>query len=450
MHPNFETHFKQLFGSSYPAFLKAIEEHTEVSMRLNPLKMQSVDFEDAEKIPWSLNGYFLKERPKFYADPLHHAGGYYVQESSSMFFGQVIPVEKNIVALDLCASPGGKSTLIQSRISENSVLISNELDLKRNKVLAQNLNRWGADNVIVTNASSKALVSTGVLYDFILVDAPCSGEGMFRKDKVSLEQWSPNFVSSCAAIQEEILDDALKMLKPGGVLVYSTCTFEPIENERQIARVLQSDDFEPISIPNDGWAEKGALIQDGLTEFPYYYFYLEHSRGEGQFVMAIRKKGDSGEQSFRKSKKELVKTLQKKEVQRINEFMDLPTHLSLLEVNGNVHTFPKNKEHLIHKLMEKIPLWKLGTRVGELSRNHFKPHHDWAMTPWMKNFPTKFELDYALAIRYLKKEEVKVDPQWSRGIGIATYKGIPLGWAKNLGTRLNNSFPKELVIKKTI
>jgi 16S rRNA C967 or C1407 C5-methylase (RsmB/RsmF family)/NOL1/NOP2/fmu family ribosome biogenesis protein len=450
MHREFEQHFRKLFAEDYERFIKAINETPKVSIRLNPNKLEQCHFQDSESIPWAKDAYFLPERPKFYADPLHHAGAYYVQESSSMFFSNFIDGEKPMLALDLCASPGGKSTLILNKLNAESLLVSNELDIKRNKVLVENLNRWGNTNVVVSNAASHQLLPLKNQFDLVVVDAPCSGEGMFRKDKVALEQWSPNFVKSCANVQSNIVSDAYELVKSGGLLIYSTCTFEPEENELQIKQLVEQFDLEPVATPIDeSWGVFEKQIETSKGVFPCYYFYLHLAKGEGQFVCAMRKTSIETSTSAVRVKKPIQK-LSRANKSVIDEFISLEDSYALTEINGVVHAYPEKYHDFIEQLRSLVPLWKLGTRVGEVSKKNFKPNHELAMSQLVQGFNNDFSIEFEEAIDYLKRMPLKVKPEYEKGLGLAKYKGVAMGWAKNVGNRINNSFPKELILRKEV
>lgn len=451
MHREFEQHFKNLFGKDYERFIEAIDRKPNVSIRLNSDKVIEVHFDQTKEVPWCKGAYFLKERPAFYADPLHHAGAYYVQDASSMFFTRAVDFSRPMLALDLCAAPGGKSTLILSRLNAESILISNELDLNRNKVLVENLNRWGNANSVVTNANSKQFLDFKNIFDLVVVDAPCSGEGMFRKDQVSLEQWSPNFVDGCAKIQKSLVDDAANLTADGGTLIYSTCTFEPAENENQIRSLVDNFNFEPITIEvEEDWNVDQFDIKTSKGTFKGYFFYLHKAAGEGQFICPMRKVGNAKKMKFSASRKGIFQSLGKKEEKLIRDFIQIPANYNLTEINGVVHAYQADYEALLSSLKKSIPLWKLGIKIGEVNGKNFKPNHELALSQFAKSFESRFELDYTEAISYLKRETLNVNPEWKKGWGLVTYKNVPMGWAKNIGTRINNYFPKELVLRKAV
>jgi len=247
-------------GAEYEPFLEALDGDPVVSLRLNPHKPGS-EFPAGSPIPWAEDGYYLPERPRFFLDPRIYAGGYYVQEASSMLIGQCLDFSQDLRILDLCAAPGGKSTLLASRMSPGSVLVSNELVRARSRALIDNLSRWGHPHTLVTNNHPRDFQPLRHAFDAIVIDAPCSGEGMFRKDPKVIEHWSPGVVRNCALRQQDILREVMGSLRPGGRLVYSTCTYNPYENEAIVQWVLDHEPgvFEvvPLEFPADWGLVRG-------------------------------------------------------------------------------------------------------------------------------------------------------------------------------------------------
>jgi 16S rRNA C967 or C1407 C5-methylase (RsmB/RsmF family) len=284
----------------FERYLQSFEEPAPVSIRLNPMKRLEVrgkrlEICDGEQVPWCLGGYYLKERPNFTFDPLLHAGCYYVQEAASMFLDEVLRqiTQKGRFllcnsALDLCAAPGGKSTLLRAALPADSVLYSNEPVRNRASILLENVTKWGYKNHIVTNCYPKDYRRSKMRFDLILCDVPCSGEGMFRKDPATISEWSPQQVEKCWQLQREIVSDAWACLSEGGILIYSTCTFNTKENEENIRWILSEYDAEVIPIETKPeWGITGSLLE-GFTE-PVYRFIPGISRGEGLFLCALRK-----------------------------------------------------------------------------------------------------------------------------------------------------------------
>jgi 16S rRNA C967 or C1407 C5-methylase (RsmB/RsmF family) len=270
--------------------LSALGERSSISIRLNPLKPIE-RFKNHAQVPWTTNGFILNERPVFSLDPLYHAGSYYVQDSSSMILETIlnkVNLDRNGLYLDACAAPGGKSTILLDYLDNEGFLIANEVDPKRNSILRENILKWGRLNVGVTSLPTKKFDELHCAFDLILIDAPCSGEGMFRKDAFAIEQWSQNLVESCALTQTNILGELTPTLKEGGVLIYSTCTTNKSENEFQLQALLETGQFDIIEI--DLSAHSKHLIEaksEGKTIG--YYLLPGTSTGEGLFISALRK-----------------------------------------------------------------------------------------------------------------------------------------------------------------
>ena len=380
----------------FQQYLKSFDEEVPVSIRLNPLKSQGLTvMEGAERVPWCQNGYYLPRRPQFTMDPLLHAGCYYVQEAASMFLDEVLrqhllPLTSHH-ALDLCAAPGGKSTLLRSALPEDCVLYSNEPIRNRASILLENVTKWGYANHIVTNNYPKDYRASKFRFDVILCDVPCSGEGMFRRDEATMHEWSPQNVEKCWQLQREIVNDAWACLNEGGLFIYSTCTFNIKENEENIRWMLNEFEAEvlPVEVKPE-WHITGSLLKD-FNE-PVYRFIPGITRSEGLFVAVLRKKGEDRNLPSKQTK-------------------------SLLRANS-----------------EFTP-GKLRVYSGQTQT----PSED---TP-------RIELTYPQAIAYLRGEALQLPPDTPRGLVALCFQGYPLGTAKNIGTRANNLYPKEWRIKTT-
>ena len=303
----FTSYTRQLMGDErFERYLRAFEEEPPVSIRVNPQKMADGKWQMAvssEQVPWCRGGYYLTQRPNFTMDPLLHAGCYYVQEAASMFLDEVLrqlhdayvshqpSAFRPLSALDLCAAPGGKSTLLRAALPADCVLYSNEPMRQRASVLLENVTKWGYQHHIVTNNYPKDYRKAKLKFDLILCDVPCSGEGMFRKDEATIREWSEQNVEKCWRLQRDIVDDAWHCLNEGGILIYSTCTFNTKENEENILYFLQQyDDMEvvPIAVKPE-WHITGSLLE-GFNE-PVYRFIPGTTRSEGLFLCVLRKKG---------------------------------------------------------------------------------------------------------------------------------------------------------------
>ena len=299
----FTEYTRQLMGAEhFERYLQSFEEEPPVSIRLNPKKTEGLSVVDGEQVPWCRGGYYLPQRPNFTMDPLLHAGCYYVQEAASMFLDEVLRQMHNayishqpsairpLAALDLCAAPGGKSTLLRAALPENCVLYSNEPVRNRASILLENVTKWGYQNHHVTNAYPRDYRKEKMKFDLILCDVPCSGEGMFRKDPATIREWSPQNVEKCWQLQREIVADAWQCLNEGGLLIYSTCTFNTKENEENIRWILDNYEAEVLPVETrPEWNITGSLLQ-GFNE-PVYRFIPGISRGEGLFMCVLRKNG---------------------------------------------------------------------------------------------------------------------------------------------------------------
>ena len=299
----FTEYTRQLMGAErFERYLQSFEEEPPVSIRLNPKKTEGLSVADGEQVPWCRGGYYLPQRPNFTMDPLLHAGCYYVQEAASMFLDEVLRQMHNadishqpsairpLAALDLCAAPGGKSTLLRAALPENCILYSNEPVRNRASILLENVTKWGYQNHHVTNAYPRDYRKEKMKFDLILCDVPCSGEGMFRKDPATIREWSPQNVEKCWQLQREIVADAWQCLNAGGLLIYSTCTFNTKENEENIRWILDNYEAEVLPVETrPEWNITGSLLS-GFNE-PVYRFIPGISRGEGLFMCVLRKNG---------------------------------------------------------------------------------------------------------------------------------------------------------------
>lgn len=443
---------EQLLGDEGAKQLtEAIAEEAVVSIRQNPYKWifdhQKIKNNDG-CVAWCENGFYLKNRPSFTFDPLMHAGCYYVQEASSMFLAQVMKqyITTPCKMLDLCAAPGGKSTVARSILDEESLLISNEPIRSRAQILAENLTKFGHPNSIVTNNYPKDFKQCGTLFDVILTDVPCSGEGMFRKDKTAISEWSLLNVENCWKRQREIVSDIWECLQPGGLLIYSTCTYNTKENEENVKWICEELGAEvlPVSTNNE-WNITGSLL-DGFDK-PVYRFIPGMTRGEGLFLAVLRKDGDTqlAEARTLTSSKHKV---QKRKTE-INKSWIKESEKFEFSVNDNIITaFPKTFYDIYLSITSKLKVISAGIKIGEVKGKDVIPDESLALSLALNRdlFPST-ELTYSQAIAYLHKESVTLPPDTPRGFVLLTFKGMPLGFEKNIGNRANNLYPQEWRIK---
>ena len=430
---------KSELGDEYQAFLESLSTVPPVSIRLNPFK-PGFNVEGLSPVPWCNSGYYLPQRPAFIFDPLFHAGTYYVQEASSMFletvYRQVFPDESPKLALDMCAAPGGKSTHLLALLSSESLLLSNEIIPKRNAILRQNLVKWGNANVFVTQNNPEDFSKLGSLFDLVVVDAPCSGEGLFRRDPEAAEEWSEEAVQHCAVRQRDILQQAMSALKRGGILIYSTCTFEKAEDEGQIKALIDSGEAELI--------ELGKTFE-GIVQTSFgLRFYPHKILGEGFFISALRKTGN--DEHAKKVKKTFL-------LQRVPEaiagyFRDA-SNFRIFVHEERVYAIPVPFVDTFLHLSETLFIRQAGIFAGTVKGKDFIPSHDLALNVQVNSDNRVVDLEEDKALLFLKGEPVPVDSV-EKGWHLASYKGLPLGWIKVLQGRVNNYLPKEWRIHKEL
>ncbi|MBF1506101.1 MAG: hypothetical protein HXN88_06740 [Prevotella pallens] len=414
----FEVYTKHLFGEErYNIFCKGLQQSSPVSIRINPFKTnkttQVADNFVPTYVAWCAEGFYLNSRPNFTFDPLFHAGAYYVQEASSMFLSHVLRhlVRKPVALLDLCAAPGGKTTCARTAIKEGSIVLSNEPINKRAQILAENIQKFGHSDVVVTNNYPRDYKKTKLSFDVIVADVPCSGEGMFRKDPQAIAEWSEQNVENCWKLQRSIIADIWDNLKPGGLLIYSTCTFNAHENEENVAWILNEYDAQLLEVPTEKtWNITGSLINNPLGEdkpFPVYRFIPGFTQGEGLFMAIIKKGGTS-------------------------------TNLE------------PNAEKLVAEANKKLKIMVHGVKQGIIKGKKIIPDHSLALAinGDRSSYPN-VEIDYETAIKYLRHEVIMLSAVAPKGIVTLTYRGHAIGFANNLGNRANNLYPQEWRIKSS-
>ena len=426
--------------------MQSIDQTPSISLRTNPAKFNLPA--SAEQILWCKTGLFLPRRPSFTLDPLFHSGAYYVQEASSMFMEQAfhqIEHSTDRIVLDLCAAPGGKSTHLLSLIDRNDLLVANEVIRSRVSVLNENIRKWGHQNVVVCNNDPADFSNLEGLFDLILIDAPCSGEGLFRRDPSAIQQWSVDTTILCATRQRRILADIWPALKTGGHLIYSTCTFNPAENEENLQWLAQNNNLESIRIPlQESWGVEEIQI-NGLYG---YRFLPQNVKGEGFFLTLIRKK--DGSDSFSISKK-IKSRLEKmpKQFAEIRNWLNT-SNSEFFAKSEYLIAFPEDKISILNILSEQLRVISYGLPVAQFKKNDLLPEHTYALSVDRNTdiFGT-IELDLRDALLFQKREEIKINST-VKGWMLVQYQGIPLGFIKNLGNRANNYFPKEWRIRMTL
>lgn len=416
----------------------------EVSVRFNPCKTVPADYADSPRVPWCGEGVYLFERPRFTFDPAFHQGRYYVQDASSMAIAAVLRhlVDSPVRYLDACAAPGGKVTSALSVLPEGSVTLANEYDFKRADILVENIAKWGNPNVVVSRGDTSRFRKLTSMFDIVSVDAPCSGEGMMRKDMHAREQWSEALVKQCASIQREILGNLWCALRPGGYLIYSTCTFNRTENEENVEWLIDEYDAQPIVI--DG-LEAIPTIHGGIgCSFPCYRFIPGNVKGEGLFIAVLRK----GEDPTAKRPKiqSSIKSLNDK---RINKW--LRGQMEFIRIDDDVYALPGSNASLMQFLVEKLDVVYVGVHVATIKGKDIIPAHELALSSIIDI--SSFEvcdMNIEDSIRFLQRDNLVLSDEVKKGYVLLTYNNYPLGFVKNLGPRVNSLLPKQWCIKNRI
>lgn len=398
------------------------------------------------QVPWCPNGVYLPERPVFTLDPLYHAGAYYVQEASSMFLQQMLTMAINgrtgLRVLDLCAAPGGKSTLTASVLDADSLLVANEVIRTRASILEENISRWGYMNSWVTSNDPRDLGKLTGYFDIIIVDAPCSGSGLWRKDHAALNEWSEANVQLCAARQQRILADVWPALKTGGTLIYATCSYSPQEDEEILDWLAATYNVSTLRATlNDSWGIEETLSQ---RQMHGYRFFPGRVRGEGFFIASVVKQEDEGSLKTPSAKPARDKKVQ----EAASRFFSKEVAL-VAGRDGAYNAINPLHEADIHLLQKAVYLRKTGVEAGIPTAKEWLPAHDIALSidaattlPWL-------EVGREDALRFLKREEMSI-AQPEKGWYLIKHQGLGLGWIKALGNRSNNYLPKQWRIRMDI
>lgn len=443
----FTNRMKSLLGDEYKAYEAAVNEAPVKAFRVNTNKISEEDFKKInpfgnEKIPYVSGGYYL-DFEKVGNHPFHHAGMIYVQEPAAMAPAECIDIAPDSYVLDMCAAPGGKSTQLKNKLNDNGLLVSNEIIPSRCKILTGNIERLGLKNCITTCMDTARLA--GIFpdtFDIIMVDAPCSGEGMFRKEQIAIDEWSFENVQKCAERQREILENAVKCLKSGGAIIYATCTFSLEENEMTVDNFLKlHPDFEIV--PVKAAVQKAScdgICFDGCECENIHYarrFYPHKNHGEGQFMAVLRHKGEKTVSRYTHKKQNakldpvllnfLDDTLESYNKDDITLYGDTPVFYS-----GDIE-IPKGTAFMC------------GVTIGEIKKNYILPHHQFFMA-YGNGFKRKIELspDSDDIQKYLRGEEIAAD--CPDGWAVVTVCGVTVGGAKVSKGTAKNHYPKGLRI----
>ena len=441
-------------GFTKESFIKVHESGEQVtSIRVNPFKLSNVRRETSdasshvspltshEKVPWSEYGYYLQTRPSFTFDPLFHAGCYYVQDASSMFleqvFKQTVDLSARLKVLDLSAAPGGKSTHILSLISQDSLLVSNDVIRSRANILNDNIVKWGCSNVLVTNNDPKDFQKLVNYFDVIVVDAPCSGSGLFRREPEAIEEWSEQNVLLCSQRQQRILADVLPALKEGGVVVYSTCSYSREEDEQIVDWMINE-------LPIANWQLAIDETWNIAENNRGYRFWPDKVKGEGFFIACFRKVNGNTKEFF--LPKARPDKFSKQELDILRKYVNIDS-LSFLRHGKLLRAIPESLLAEISYLSTKFRVVTCGTAIGEIIKDKLVPDHPLAVSTILSDDVPRIELDHDQSIQYLKKKDLELSTD-RKGWSVVTHEGHPMGWINILSNRINNYYPKELRILK--
>lgn len=441
-----EDHLRALrnqLGDEVDDLLLAYEQVAPTSLRIHPIK--GLIPINAQRVLWSETGYYLQERPSFTHDPLFHAGCYYVQEASSMSievaWQQHAATIENPMVLDLCAAPGGKSTHLLSLLNGKGFLVSNEVIKTRAQVLAENCIKWGFDNVAVISEDPAVIGKQAGLFDVIMADVPCSGEGLFRRDVKAIAEWSMDNVKLCSARQQRIIHDIWPSLNEGGLLFYSTCTFNPDENENNLAYLQKELEFEtlPLAFP------EGTVVKEGRCNGVFgYHFYPHLTQGEGFFLAVLRKTSRSNSVRFRLPKG--ISAADKKMVPELKNMLHRSDQHIFLQKGEEIVAVPVAHEKLVLHLLDSFHVMHTGIPMAD-ARKAGKPLHALALSiNYKRGYYTEIALSLEDALKFLARQDIH--PVNATGIHLLTYSGMPLGFINAIGKRSNNLYPQEWRIRK--
>jgi 16S rRNA C967 or C1407 C5-methylase (RsmB/RsmF family)/NOL1/NOP2/fmu family ribosome biogenesis protein len=449
---DFVTNIGQIPQCDHQKLLDSLVAEAAISIRLNPHKKIDTAFSSAlEPIPWCKEGYYLKERPVFTLDPLFHAGTYYVQEASSMIvghaFSQLFPDSKNLRVLDSCAAPGGKSTHIASLLDESSLLVSNEIIRNRAMILSENIQKWGLSNVVVTNSDPQLFAKLPGYFDAVIIDAPCSGEGMFRKDETAVKDWSLANVANCVNRQKQIVSDLWDSLKENALLFYSTCTFNTKENEEIASWICTELGAESIKITiDDSWGITPVenLGIHSLRCFPY------KCKGEGFSLMVLRKTATTQSYNAKKRRKSFFVDVPKTIESALKTYITKDDYSFVQNNAADIYTFHKSFESEIAMIGNVVKVVQAGTAVALVKGKDIIPNPAFAFSTIInKDTFAISEISKETALLYLSRGSFLL-PDAEHGWQLLVYETIPLGFVKNLGNRINNSYPMEWRIRMNI
>ena len=439
---------KQLGAEEAEHLFESLDSVSPVAVRLNPAKCGDEGvWSDGEEIAWSKNGRKLKERPSFTLDTAFHAGAYYVQEAASQFIAHIVAGEElqGKRVLDMCSAPGGKTTIYSTAVGVDGLVVANEYVRSRANILADNVRKWGMGNVLVTNNAPEHIAQFEGWFDLVAVDAPCSGEGMFRKEEVAREDWSLEAVKMCAARQLSIVREAWQSLKAGGLFIYSTCTFNDEEDEGVLRTFIDEmgDVFEPsqsIEV-DDAWG----VVRGEVGAFQTFRFFPHKTDSEGLFV-AVARKAEATTQRTPKARKKVMQEVDKVSRKELSRWLQEAEDYTFAMVADTIYAYRTEQFKAVQALSEGLTAIYSGVAMGQIFKGKLKP--DWALSQYValnRAAVAVEELDEQRALDYLRKRDIAVGDM-VEGMNLVTHNGRALGFAKKVGARCNNLYPNSLKI----
>lgn len=462
---DFTTQMQALLGNERAERLfDGLAEEPVTAVRVNAKYGTMKPVGNATRVPWCDRGWILGRRPNFTFDPLLHAGCYYVQEASSMFLHRVIStyVNRPVAMLDMCAAPGGKTTVAIDALPQGSLVVCNEPIKLRAQILAENIQKWGAAGVMVTNGYPEHFSASSLRFDVVLCDVPCSGEGMFRKDAEAVEGWSRLRVTQCAQLQREIVQTIWGQLRDGGIMVYSTCTFNTLENEENVKWIAEELGAEVLSVPVD---EMWQILPSQLPcyDAPVYRFLPGYTQGEGLFMAVLKKHGDAPcvldpveggnrkKEAGKPRRKKRGATSDDRQTESVRQWLKQADGFVLRTTDDEVMALPSLlADYYDLATRQGLRVLSAGVPVARIKGRDLIPHHALALSRELAPcvFPSA-EVSYATAVDFLRCEAVALPEGTPKGFVLLTYRGVPLGFCKNIGSRANNLYPREWRIKST-
>lgn len=442
---------KEEFAADADALCTALDGQSPTSIRFNPFKITSAP-SNLEPIGWSRYGFYLAERPSFTLDSAFHAGVYYVQEARSQFVGHILSFAdvEGARVVDMCAAPGGKSTLYSTLVGLDGLVVANEINRQRASVLADNVRKWGLGNIVVSNNDTSHLAKFQAWADVVAVDAPCSGEGMFRKMEVAREEWSQGGVLQCVERQGEILRNSWRTLKAGGILIYSTCTFNRAENEGVIESFEEWTEGELSEFEEVECAAEWGVTCGRVGSFQTFRFMPHKTRGEGFFVAVARKGYDVGGRiRMPKGRKAIFSPLSRIDLAECARWVEQPERMSFYMIADTVYGYYIAQVDAIKRLAESLNVIYSGVAIGQIFKGKMSPDGALALfAGYNRDVVPVSQIGHDEMLSYLRRGEVSA-ASFEEGINLVVDEsGYSVGFVKRIGARVNNRYINSLKILK--